>query len=288
MTNNINTHSFSGADIRPYILYSGYSASKESTSIVSTFGGIEQLSISQHTDIIQVRQMGSSVPSTILTGNSTVAGSIVMVVQDEHPLMPLARSYKSFLIQKEADLNSVASPKGFSKNYLGGRYSMGGLTTPKSKLEASGYFEMPSPSSLPPFDLVLVFTNENYRDDSWKSAHKKNPSPIINHINRKKEQEVSIQTLSVDPGMYYYTVAIIRNIKIPDVAINLSIDDIMTEVVFQFVATEFIGPFRVQAMSADHEANKAYEAMSDSPYLFSTFGNSIETVMSYHDLQINR
>ena len=91
---------------------------------VVMLGNVETISYSIHREKMPVRTLGKTYPKDFVRGQRTIAGSIIFVQFDESPLYILYRFFN------------------------------------KQKLENAHRYSSPLVDELPPFDIMLIFTNE--------------------------------------------------------------------------------------------------------------------------------
>ncbi len=144
-----NTRTYSGCDITATVIYD---------DVIFNLNTIQTISVSSHTARVPVRVLGIRGPNGFTTGTSTYAGTMIITLAGEEPLIPLVR----------------ADP---SKNIV--------------KL---------SPTQLPPFNIVILFSNEY--DDTYSKAR-------------------------------------LWRIRITDQGYVTSVNDMITEVTYQYVAEDY-------------------------------------------------
>ena len=258
------THSFSGSDIRPYFLFRDEASA---TNIVDRFAHVQQISISVHSDIGLTRQIGNRFASSVVDGPVTIAGSIVFTLLGESPLLPLARAYRNGLIKK--------------------RYT--------TRLSSIPPFEVPLTNHLPPFDIILFFNNE-YKEGEYVEVQPR--SDVVREPIEETNSQSTISTSfknQLQPVVSSYklpiasnSIAIIRNIRFPDTAYNFSIDDMMTELVTQYIATDFMEPTSFKEYTKTHfnayyndklnEIKGNYD--SPSPFNLPTYKGDIQKILN--------
>lgn len=251
------THSFSGSDIRPYFLFRDEASA---TNIVDRFAHVQQISISVHSDIGLTRQIGNRFASSVVDGPVTIAGSIVFTLLGESPLLPLARAYRNGLIKE--------------------RYA--------NRLSSIPPFEVPLTNHLPPFDIILFFNNE-YKEGEYETL-----SYDVNIVKESYDESGNLQPSIPTPTKFRTlpiasnSIAIIRNIRFPDTAYNFSIDDMMTELVTQYIATDFMEPTSFKEYTKTH-FNAYYneklneikgDYTSTSPFNLPTYKGDIQKILN--------
>jgi len=225
------------------------------TKGVNIVGGLaptQQISLSVHSDIGLTRQIGSRFATSIVDGPVTIAGSIVFTVLGESPLLPLARAYREALSTR----------------------SFGQLSNIPS-------YELPLLNHLPPFDIIIFFNNE-YKAGEYKDFTFSQRTISIPQINVPVPENFETKPLASS------TISIIRNIRFPDTAYNFSIDDMMTELVTQFVATDFMEPtsfkeYTKRYMQEDYN-EKVKEIIgkydSPSPFYLPSYKGDIQKILN--------
>lgn len=248
------THSFSGSDIRPYFLFRDEDSA---TNIVDRFAHVQQISISVHSDIGLTRQIGNRFASSVVDGPVTIAGSIVFTLLGESPLLPLARAYRNGLIKE--------------------RYA--------NRLSSIPPFEVPLTNHLPPFDIILFFNNE-YKEGEYKKYNFSQKN--ISSQNIINEVASSIPDSFTSAPIASNSIAIIRNIRFPDTAYNFSIDDMMTELVTQYIATDFMEPTSFKEYTKIHFNGEYNDKLNEikgnydspSPFNLPTYKGDIQKILN--------
>lgn len=159
--------SFSGADIKIYGVAKPYRHQMNLLSgpIVQHFIDIHTISYSSFRSERPVRSLGTVFSKGYVGGSRTLAGSLVFIVADEHPLLKL-------MIENPGDFD------GNNNHKRDFRYTMA--------------------DQIPPFDVHIVFTNE----------------------------------------LGYTARVVIFNVKIQSEGQTMSIQDMYTENVMQYIATD--------------------------------------------------
>lgn len=109
-----NMHSYSGTDVTVAVVYNQH---------ILLLNNLETFAYSTHLEKVPVRRLGDTTPKNHTYGTRTIAGTMVFVTFDEHPLYGLFQ----FFNERTAKNNRYSSPMA---------------------------------DEIPPFDVILYFSNE--------------------------------------------------------------------------------------------------------------------------------
>lgn len=163
-------NSYAGTDISASLTYGGS---------VYSIPGLQTVTLSSHTARVPIRPIGMRGPRGFATGSSTYAGTIIMVMDKEDPLITLMKSGSSEIIRL-------------------------------------------SPTRLPPFNVILTYQNEYNQE---------------------------------------YSVSRIWNARIVDHGQTASVNDLITEMVYQYIAEDYdvvqLGSTSTSTTSTDYNSGQS-------------------------------
>ncbi len=210
-------YSYSGSDIRAYAYYPGV---EDELCLLESLATI---SVSVHEAKSQARALGYRGARGVSRGIRTVAGSIILTVIEDHPLRQLVSNVGSFVAREPA-----------------GWY---GWSLDRSRLgtgTALNQFDFNNRIStlLPPFNIYMAYVSES-------SQFSQQNSPVTTSDIRYGEGPVStvtpeqnflgtLETLEI-PG----AAVLIEGIDIIDESIVASVNDVVTEMSFSFIARDY-------------------------------------------------
>jgi len=200
-TGNKYKYSFSGADARVFAWF------PQVPSQLQALESVHTLSISIHEAKGPARALGFRGVKGYARGVRTIAGSLIMTVVNDHPLLPLHEQYVHNFVNPG---RSPEPPQGWSLDRH--RSGVGGLFNNYS-------YNNRIATLLPPFNLAMQFVSETGPEFlSYNSA-----DPVLAQLSENPE----------GAGL------MLTGVEFIDAGLVTSVQDIVTEMTFSFVACDY-------------------------------------------------
>lgn len=211
-------YSFSGSDCHTFISFMEPNYLRGWVQLDS----VNTLSISVHEQRSQVRRLGHAGAVGFAGSIRTVAGSIIMTIINENPFNDLIKgaglqkNFSTRVSKTEAGaINDLRLP--YSYTSPGKNYEFRRTNNP-----ASSRYSIPNITTLPPTKIRMRFVSE---------YHSNNPKRAFESVNKK---EAANEDREVERIMELHNVVFISE------NVVTSVNNMVTELVLQFIASDFI------------------------------------------------
>jgi len=183
---------------------------------------VNTLSISVHEQRSQVRRLGHAGPVGFAGSVRTIAGSIIMTVINENPFNDLikAAGLQSKFSRRVAK-TEIAAYKDLRLPYNYGAIDMN-YEYRRTNNPANSSYSIPNITTLPPTKIRMRFVSE---------YHSNNPNRAFQSVNK---QETANTDREVERIMELHNVVFISE------NVVTSVNNMVTELVLQFIASDFI------------------------------------------------
>ena len=228
-----NSMGFSGCDIKATIRVPGYKLQKYTTNLnvansttkfepqpivtedkVFNIGTLQTISVSTYNSKTPVKALGFKNPIAVARGGRTIAGTLIFnqmhlhVLDDNSMGRSLTKDHQGFLTYSSGDVDYIINEytqldndeKNFNPDKLKHQWDWSVDTTLVG--------EKTKPSDLPPFDIIILFANE------------------FNADHKEKGQGGTLGKM------------IIYGVELVHDSMTMSIEDIYTEVQYQYIARD--------------------------------------------------
>ena len=211
-------YSFSGSDCHTFISFMEPNYLREWVQLDS----VNTLSISVHEQRSQVRRLGHAGPVGFAGSVRTIAGSIIMTVINENPFNDLIKAAKlQSKFSTRVAKTEIAAYKDLRLPYNYGAIDIN-YEYQRTNNPATSSYSIPNITTLPPTKIRMRFVSE---------YHSNNPNRAFQSVNK---QETANTDREVERIMELHNVVFISE------NVVTSVNNMVTELVLQFIASDFI------------------------------------------------